>query len=197
MKRLSVSVLVVLVLGLAFSRADASVTVTANFTADNVVAAFYQDGATPVSQLISGDVTNWGVAKTSTIVLPSGPHTYQLVFQVWNEVPPAYPQYPIGYNNPAAFLADLTFSGPSAPPNCCLRRLRGFGSTWMTQPKVGRLGPLILILCRGLTSPRMATTAWGPGGPLGPTSAVMRIGSGDRTKVLVWGVQIMLTTGFL
>ena len=39
MKRLSVSVLVVLVLGLAFSRADASVTVTANFTADNVVAA--------------------------------------------------------------------------------------------------------------------------------------------------------------
>jgi hypothetical protein len=116
MKRKLISVLVLLVLGLLFSRADASVTVTANFTTDNVLAAFYQDGSAPVLQsLTSGDPTSWGVRKTATIVLPSGPtsHTYQIVFQVYNEVPPGWPQYPAGVSNPAGFLADLTISGNS------------------------------------------------------------------------------------
>jgi hypothetical protein len=115
MRRVLISALVLLVLGTAISPANASVTVQATFTADNVTSAFFKDGGGPVDLTgsISGNLGDWQAAKTATFILASGatPHTYELLFRVNNN------QLPASDLNPAGFLADLVFSGYLPPLN--------------------------------------------------------------------------------
>ncbi len=91
---------VVLCAGWSMALADP---VTITYTGDNIVGAWFQDGAAPVPYTPGTNAANWRVADSTVVNLP-GPHTYQIIFRVQN-------LGTASSTNPAAFLAEISGSG--------------------------------------------------------------------------------------
>jgi hypothetical protein len=94
-----IAVLLVLV-----AQTQASITVNVTYTGDNILGAFYQDGSSPTSITLGGNAGDWQVADTATLTLDLN-DTYQLIFEVKNQIDAADP---LGPGNPAAFLAQIS-----------------------------------------------------------------------------------------
>jgi hypothetical protein len=108
---------------------QADVHVDAFFTADNITAAFYQDGAAPLPIAIDGNLSEWREAKSASFDLPSlaTPHTYQLIFRVQNTESENLLYGDVW--NAAGFLADLKLSGDN-PPASEILSAGGTGNGW-------------------------------------------------------------------
>ncbi|MBW1998671.1 MAG: PEP-CTERM sorting domain-containing protein [Deltaproteobacteria bacterium] len=77
--------------------------VTVTYTADNIVNAWYQDGAAPVTLGLGLNASNWKIADSATLDLDYNTH-YQLIWQVSNSGDPSL-------GNPAGFLAQIDLGG--------------------------------------------------------------------------------------
>ncbi len=90
--------------------AQASIELTITYTGDNVVSAFYKNGAAPERVDITGNPNNgnWRLADTVTVSGLKPGTTYQFFFQVHNEGPAAC-------WNHAAFLAEISGHAAGKP----------------------------------------------------------------------------------
>jgi len=70
------------------------------YTADNVVGAWFQNGADPVSLALGGNADNWRIADSATLDLDPGT-SYQIVWEVENILT-------AGSGNPGAFMAQIS-----------------------------------------------------------------------------------------
>lgn len=78
--------------------------VTISYTGDNIVGAWFQDGAAAVPQVVGPNAGNWQVADSAVLNLPLD--SYQVIFRVENVGP-------VGEGNPAALLAEISGTGVS------------------------------------------------------------------------------------
>ena len=103
MKRFSVFLCAIfLVLGVVSSASAVPVTVT--YTADNIVGAWYQDGADPISLTLGSNASNWQLVDSTILHLDAG-HTYQIIWQLQNLGGP-------GPGNPGGFLGQIVSGDP-------------------------------------------------------------------------------------
>jgi hypothetical protein len=93
---------VFLMLGIVTSASAVPVTIT--YTADNIVGAWYKDGAAPVAFTLGPNAGNWQATDTATLNLDPG-HTYQIIWQLQNLGGP-------GEGNPGGFLGQIVSSDP-------------------------------------------------------------------------------------
>lgn len=102
MRVLVASVILAVTFFLVGTPSSSAVYLTARFTGDNIVGAWYQNGGNPVLQdpPAGNHYTDWETADTATVQL-SGYGHYQLIFKVENLATP------LGEGNPAGFLADV------------------------------------------------------------------------------------------
>jgi len=75
-------------------------TVTVTYTGDNVVEAFYKNGAAPVSVPLGANPDNWRAPDTTSLTL-SNDASYQFIFRVRNDGN-------FSSDNPAGFLAQIS-----------------------------------------------------------------------------------------
>lgn len=103
MKRFSVFLCAMfLVLGVVSSASAVPVTVT--YTADNIVGAWYQDGADPISLTLGSNASTWQLVDSTILHLDAG-HTYQIIWQLQNLGGP-------GPGNPGGFLGQIVSGDP-------------------------------------------------------------------------------------
>jgi hypothetical protein len=79
--------------------------VTFNYTADNIIGGWFQNGGSPVPLSLGPNDSTWWVSDTETIDLNIG-ETYQIIWQTHNDLPAPGP------GNPGGFLAEIS---PSVP----------------------------------------------------------------------------------
>jgi hypothetical protein len=103
MKR-SLLVTMFVLLGIFLSTAAFATSITVNYTADNIVGSWWQNGSSPISMGLQSNANNWKIADSQSIELLPG-HEYQLVWQVRNA------EYPADANHPAGFLAQIDIAG--------------------------------------------------------------------------------------
>jgi hypothetical protein len=77
---------------------------TVTYTADNVIGAWYKDGAAPEALTLGSNANNWQIADSLTINLDPG-ENYEIIFQVLNSGSP-------GAGNPGAFLGQIVSADP-------------------------------------------------------------------------------------
>jgi hypothetical protein len=81
-----------------------AVPVTVTYTADDIIGAWYQDGAAPVSLGLGANAGNWQAVDTATLDLAPG-STYQIIWQVINSGDPSA-------TNPGGFLGQIVSTDP-------------------------------------------------------------------------------------
>jgi len=92
--------LLVLTLLLGVLQAQAAISVTVTYTADNLISAAYQNGGSPVPIALGTNAGDWTVADAKTLNLAYGTE-YQLVFLAQN-------LGTASSSNPAGFLAEIS-----------------------------------------------------------------------------------------
>lgn len=100
MKKMLVFISAILFIGAIVATASA-VPIQVTYTADNIVNAWFQDGAAPVALTLGANASIWQNADTETLDLDVG-HQYQIIWQAENEETLNNPN-----NWPGGFLAQI------------------------------------------------------------------------------------------
>jgi len=112
MKRIFSTLVLAALFTIAVSVTVSATDITFTFTADNVVGAWFQDGAAPdpVTPALTGpNLKNWRIADTAPFTIPTGYHPsgWDVIFQTVNDDNDAGYRIPSA-SNPGGFMAQMS-----------------------------------------------------------------------------------------